>query len=296
LRVDDALQGVGEVLQAHLAVVLDLREELGVAAVAAFVQQRVEPVQVDVLFPAQQGRDGDEGGEHPDGGDHEGRPRRCARVQVVDRASDGPVAIQTDQANVHDGGRAEQDVQGGVDLAPHLAERPVTHQLVGQGERHDGQADEHVRRRQGGDEPVLHGGQVVLGGYGDDHQKITDDDDHHHEGHDQRQRDDRQLRILRRHHLHYLELRDSKGQQRGDVFRGDVDGGGGGGVIALRTHVLPQSLLHCELGRVQQAVVVVGEERHGPVVVGDGGDAAVRICGHRRGLVHPFLMMKTYFL
>jgi len=49
---------------------------------------------------------------------------------VGDGSSDGPVAVETDEDQVEDGRRTEQDVRAQPQLTQRLAERPVTHQLV----------------------------------------------------------------------------------------------------------------------------------------------------------------------
>ena len=76
-------------------------------------------------LPSEEGRDGDEAGEDPDGEDHEHDPEGGALREVVDGLGDGPVAVQRDQADVHDGRRARQHVHRRVDVAPHLPEHPV---------------------------------------------------------------------------------------------------------------------------------------------------------------------------
>ena len=56
---------------------------------------------------------------------------------VGDGSCDRPVAIETDQGQVEDWRRAKKDVSAEPELAERLAERPVTHQLIGQRQRHD---------------------------------------------------------------------------------------------------------------------------------------------------------------
>ena len=76
-------------------------------------------------LPAEERRDGDEPREDPDGEDHEHDPEGGPLGEVVDGLGDGPVAVERDQADVHDGGRAGQHVHRRVNVAPHLAEHPV---------------------------------------------------------------------------------------------------------------------------------------------------------------------------
>ena len=78
---------------------------------------------------------GDEHGQHPDQGDLEAdEPLGGVGVARLERVADAQVAAQGDEAHVHDGRRAGQDVAGRVHVAPHHAERPVTcntHKAVG---------------------------------------------------------------------------------------------------------------------------------------------------------------------
>ena len=76
-------------------------------------------------LPAEQRRDGYESREHPHREDHEHDPEGGPLGEVVDGLRDGPVPVERDQADVHDGGRAGQHVHRRVDVAPHLAEHPV---------------------------------------------------------------------------------------------------------------------------------------------------------------------------
>lgn len=78
-------------------------------------------------LPAEERRYADEGGHNPDRRDHDGGSRRRSRLQIVDGLGDAPVAIQRDEAQVHDRGGAEEDVHRGVDVAPPAAEDPVAH-------------------------------------------------------------------------------------------------------------------------------------------------------------------------
>lgn len=59
------------------------------------------------LFPSEQRRNGNETAEDPNGGDHDDATLRRSLAQILDGVSDGPVAIQTDEAKVHDARRAE---------------------------------------------------------------------------------------------------------------------------------------------------------------------------------------------
>ncbi len=60
-----------------------------------------------LLLPSEERRDGDETAEDPDGGDHDDDPLGRPLAQILDGVRDGPVAIQGDEAKVHDAGRAE---------------------------------------------------------------------------------------------------------------------------------------------------------------------------------------------
>lgn len=67
-----------------------------------------------LFLPAKQRGDADEPAEEPDEGDHEHSPARRPALEVADRLRDGPVPVQTDEANVVDGTGADQDVDGAV--------------------------------------------------------------------------------------------------------------------------------------------------------------------------------------
>ena len=60
-----------------------------------------------LLFPSEQRRNGNEAAEDPNGGDHDDDPLGRPLAQILDGVRDGPVAVQRDEAKVHDAGRAE---------------------------------------------------------------------------------------------------------------------------------------------------------------------------------------------
>ena len=131
-----------------------------------------------LFLPAEERRDGDEAAEDPDGGDHDDDPLGRPLAQVLDGVRDGPVAVETDEAEVHDARRAEEDVDGRMNVAPPLAKDPVAHHLVGQRERHNDEAEEEVGDGQGADEPVLDPFEGSLREDGDDDERIAA---HHHD-------------------------------------------------------------------------------------------------------------------
>ena len=56
--------------------------------------------------------------EEPHDAYHDGHCRLGPELEVFDRSGDGPISIEADEANVEDGGRAHEDVKGGVHLTP----------------------------------------------------------------------------------------------------------------------------------------------------------------------------------
>lgn len=161
------------------------------------------PLRHSLDLPAEQWWYAYDAAEYPDERDHEYGPRRRPLLKVVDGLRDGPVPVQGDQAQVHDGRGAQEHVQGGVYVAPPVAEYPVAHQLVGQRERHDDYAQEEVSHGQAGDEPVLHVLQRLLRDDGNDYQHVADHDhDHEHDDHD---RCDHDLRHRVRGRVHRFE-------------------------------------------------------------------------------------------
>ena len=56
---------------------------------------------------------------------------------VGDGACNGPVSVDADEGQVEDGRRTEKYVRTQPQLTQRLTERPVTHQLIGQRQRHD---------------------------------------------------------------------------------------------------------------------------------------------------------------
>lgn len=151
-------------------------------------------------LPAEERRDADDRREYPDQRDHDGGPGGSPLLQVVDGLRDGPVAVQRDEAEVHDGGGRQKHVHGRVYVAPEVAEYPVAHQLVGERERHDHEAEEEVGDGQTGYEPVLDVLQGFLRGDRDDHQHVPDDDDDHQHGDHDGREDDRLHRVPARVH------------------------------------------------------------------------------------------------
>ena len=51
-----------------------------------------------------------------------------------------PVPVKTDQADVEDGGSAEEDIQCSMNITPEGSKHPVANQLPSQGEGHDEQS------------------------------------------------------------------------------------------------------------------------------------------------------------
>lgn len=78
-------------------------------------------------LPAEQRRYANDTAEYPHEPNHDDRPAGRPFFQVGDGLRDGPVPVQGDQAQVHDGRGAQEHVQGGVYVAPPVAEYPIAH-------------------------------------------------------------------------------------------------------------------------------------------------------------------------
>uniref|UniRef100_A0A096LR21 Uncharacterized protein n=1 Tax=Poecilia formosa TaxID=48698 RepID=A0A096LR21_POEFO len=104
-------------------------------------------------------RGGDEGRDQPHDQDDALDALRSPLQVVLDSLRNGPVPVQADCAQVHDGGGAEQHVQSQIDAAPNFPEIPVAHEFIGQREGHHQSGDQDVRGGQGHQEQVLGGFQ-----------------------------------------------------------------------------------------------------------------------------------------
>lgn len=134
------------------------------------------------LLPSKKRRNGNEPAENPNGSDHDDDPLGCSFAQVLYGVRDGPVPVQADETKVHDAGCAEEDVHGGMDVAPPLTENPVTHHLFGQWEGHDDEAEEAVGHGQRAYEPVLNALKRTFGEDGDDDQRVSSHNHNHNDG------------------------------------------------------------------------------------------------------------------
>ncbi len=101
------------------------------------------------------GRDPDEGdaGNHPGGGPFD---------PVVQRPGDGPVAVDADHAQVEDGRRARQDVEGHPSVAGAGAERPSAQHLVDQGHRHHQEGHAQVGHGQRHQQVIARAAPTIL--------------------------------------------------------------------------------------------------------------------------------------
>ena len=90
--------------------------------------------------------------------------------------------VEADETEIEYGSCAQEDVCGKPELAENVAERPVAHEFVGEGEGHDEETDEQVTDGQGGDEPVLDPLQVPVDTDGHNDQGIA----YHNDRHDDR--------------------------------------------------------------------------------------------------------------
>ena len=87
-------------------------------------------------LPADERREADDDGQQPHDGDH-GDDLTQRTLSCVRDACDGHVAVDTDDTQVEDGRRTQEDVGAEPEGAQHVAEHPVAHELVGEGQRHD---------------------------------------------------------------------------------------------------------------------------------------------------------------
>lgn len=90
--------------------------------VVAVLQRRV-PIDLAVV-PSDQRRETNDETEEPNDGQKYFGAGRCHDRWVGDGPRDGQVAIQTDGAQVEDGGGAHPDVDGQPDGAPNFTENP----------------------------------------------------------------------------------------------------------------------------------------------------------------------------
>lgn len=115
-------------------------------------------------------RNGD--GEHPHQHDHDRRPPGSPFGRVLHRVRDGPVAVQGDDTEVQDGGRATGDVRREPEVADHLAQGPAAGDRVQGADGHHQDGDEQVRHRQGGDQIVGRRVQLPRPVHGGDHERV----------------------------------------------------------------------------------------------------------------------------
>ncbi len=83
---------------------------------------------------------------------------------------------------MHDGRRAEQNIQSQVKRAPGAAEEPVSHNLVGEGERDHKRGHEDVRERERHEEEVLWRAESAAGQHRHDDQNVTNNGDQNDDG------------------------------------------------------------------------------------------------------------------
>lgn len=97
--------------------------------------------------------------------------------------ADVKVPVETDGAEVEYRGGRTHDVGGQPDVAERPAERPASHHVIGDGERHHGAGDEHVGHRQRHEEVIAGLPQRPVGEDRGDHEQVAGD----REDDDQRQ-------------------------------------------------------------------------------------------------------------
>lgn len=131
------------------------------------------------LLPAEQGPHGYGGREAPEGGHGRQAPPPGRHSRVAQRVANRQVAVDGDDAQAEDGGRAAQDVQRGPDAAEGAAEHPAAQSLRGDGEGQDGRAEQQIGRRQVGDEVVSDRAPVAVAQHRQDDQDVAEDPEHH---------------------------------------------------------------------------------------------------------------------
>ena len=141
--------------------------------------------------PAEQRRQADDGRQRPDGQDHRQHPARRALRRVLEGARDDEVAVDADDAQVEDGGGAEEDVERRPRVAERLAEHPPAEALLRRGERHDEHGDEQVGDGERHDQQVGRRAQLVDDEDGEADERVA----HHRADDDHRAGDDDQHRL-----------------------------------------------------------------------------------------------------
>ena len=97
----------------------------------------------------------------------------CYAQLSPERRHNGQIAVEADEADVEDGGRAEHDVEGGPDGTEGLSQHPaLTHLAEGGGDHHH-RAYQQVGQRQRHDEQVGHGPQLLVAAHRQEHQHVA---------------------------------------------------------------------------------------------------------------------------
>ena len=94
----------------------------------------------------------------------------------------GPIAVKTNEAEVHDTASAKENVDGGVNVTPPLTKDPVAHHFVCKWEWHNDKSEEAVGNGQRADEPILDTLQGALRENGNDDQRVSTHDHNHDDG------------------------------------------------------------------------------------------------------------------
>ena len=106
-------------------------------------------------------------------------------TNVRQRPANVEIAVEADGAEVEYRRRGAHDISRQPDITENSAERPASHHVIGDGERHDNAGDEHVSQSQWHEEVVASLTQRSVRQDGRYHQQVAG----HREDDDERQKD-----------------------------------------------------------------------------------------------------------
>lgn len=109
----------------------------------------------------------------PDNAEHSGQPEIGHDEGIVEWLDDRVVSVHTNTAQMQDGHRAEEDVQGVPDVAHEVSKEPPARELDRGVEGHCEDRDQHVRERQRNDEVVGDDPELSVAHHRHYHQEVT---------------------------------------------------------------------------------------------------------------------------
>ena len=128
-----------------------------------------------LALPAEDWRDGHDGGHGPHDGDHDGHALGRALHGVLEGARDDQVPVHADHAQVEDGGGAQQHVRRRPHVADGGAQHPGLVDLLRGAQRHDQDGHQQVRHRQRHDQQVGRRLQPLDDPHRDADERVADD-------------------------------------------------------------------------------------------------------------------------